>query len=165
MPARDRRDAGRQLGELVAAEVTGLADSQAVVENRLRQQQLNPVKVKKRGALANVQFGSGVKPKEIVVFTRQFATMIDAGLPLVQCLDILGNQEEDKNFAEVILQTRTAVEGGAALCREINRAAFGQQILERKHLLDRREITCDRADPFAVDPAGPCGDRCERFRP
>ena len=41
--------------------------------------------------------------------------MIDAGLPLVQCLDILGNQEEDKNFAEVILQTRSAVEGGAAL--------------------------------------------------
>ena len=41
--------------------------------------------------------------------------MIDAGLPLVQCLDILGNQEEDKNFAEVILQTRSSVEGGAAL--------------------------------------------------
>src|SRR6478736_3716395 len=56
-----------------------------------------------------------VSPKNLAVFVRQFSVMIDAGLPLVQCLDILGNQEEDKNFAEVILQTRTAVEGGAAL--------------------------------------------------
>src|SRR5499427_4646794 len=56
-----------------------------------------------------------VNAKNLAVFTRQFSVMIDAGLPLVQCLDILGNQEEDKNFAEVILQTRTAVEGGAAL--------------------------------------------------
>ena len=40
------------------------------------------------------------------IFTRQFSVMIDAGLPLVQCLDILGKQEEDKNFAAVILQTR-----------------------------------------------------------
>src|SRR6478736_8532439 len=56
-----------------------------------------------------------VSPKNLAVFTRQFSVMIDAGLPLVQCLDILGNQEEDKHFAEVILQTRSSVEGGAAL--------------------------------------------------
>ena len=49
------------------------------------------------------------------MFTRQFSVMIDAGLPLVQCLDILGRQEEDKNFAAVILQTRTDVESGASL--------------------------------------------------
>jgi type IV pilus assembly protein PilC len=56
-----------------------------------------------------------VSAKTLAVFTRQFSVMIDAGLPLVQCLDILGNQEDNKNFAEVILQTRSAVEGGAAL--------------------------------------------------
>src|SRR6516162_9073556 len=62
-----------------------------------------------------------VAAKNLAVFTRQFSVMIDAGLPLVQCLDILGNQEEDKNFAEVILQTRTAVEGGAALADAMRR--------------------------------------------
>ena len=53
--------------------------------------------------------------KNLAVFVRQFSVMIDAGLPLVQCLDILGTQEEDKNFAAVILQTRTDVESGASL--------------------------------------------------
>src|SRR6478672_6198957 len=62
-----------------------------------------------------------VNAKNLAVFTRQFSVMIDAGLPLVQCLDILGNQEEDKNFAEVILQTRSAVEGGAALADAMKR--------------------------------------------
>ena len=55
------------------------------------------------------------RAKNLAVFTRQFSVMIDAGLPLVQCLDILGTQEEDKNFAAVILQTRADVEGGASL--------------------------------------------------
>src|SRR5919202_520985 len=59
--------------------------------------------------------GKKVAAKNLAVFTRQFSVMIDAGLPLVQCLDILGTQEEDKNFAAVILQTRTDVEGGASL--------------------------------------------------
>src|SRR5437868_9024554 len=59
--------------------------------------------------------GKRVKAKNLAVFTRQFSVMIDAGLPLVQCLDILGTQEEDKNFSAVILQTRTDVESGASL--------------------------------------------------
>ncbi len=57
----------------------------------------------------------GVSAKSLAVFTRQFSVMIDAGLPLVQCLDILGSQEDDKNFAAVILATRTDVESGASL--------------------------------------------------
>jgi len=59
--------------------------------------------------------GKRVAAKNLAVFTRQFSVMIDAGLPLVQCLEILGTQEEDKNFAAVILQTRTDVESGASL--------------------------------------------------
>ena len=59
--------------------------------------------------------GKKASAKSLAVFTRQFSVMIDAGLPLVQCLDILGSQEEDKNFAAVILQTRSDVEGGASL--------------------------------------------------
>ena len=56
-----------------------------------------------------------MSPKSLAVFTRQFSVMIDAGLPLVQCLEILGTQEEDKNFGLVILETRAEVEGGASL--------------------------------------------------
>ena len=59
--------------------------------------------------------GKAVPSKNLAIFTRQFSVMIDAGLPLVQCLEILGNQEEDKNFSKVILQTRTEVEGGSGL--------------------------------------------------
>ena len=59
--------------------------------------------------------GKAVKAKNVAAFTRQFSVMIDAGLPLVQCLEILGNQEEDRNFAETILATRSDVEGGESL--------------------------------------------------
>jgi type IV pilus assembly protein PilC len=72
----------------------------------------------KEGAAAKAKvgkLGKKVSAKNLAVFTRQFSVMIDAGLPLVQCLDILGSQEEDKNFAAVILQTRTDVESGASL--------------------------------------------------
>src|SRR5215210_1023342 len=76
------------------------AESEAAVQNRLRAQQLNPTKVKKKGLDLKLSFviGSGVDTKDLVKFTRQFATMIDAGLPLVQCLDILSSQEPNKVF-------------------------------------------------------------------
>src|SRR5260370_21628984 len=65
--------------------------------------------------------GKRVSSKTLAVFVRQFSVMIDAGLPLVQCLDILGGQEEDKNFAAVITQTRTDVESGASLADAMRR--------------------------------------------
>jgi type IV pilus assembly protein PilC len=76
--------------------------------------QINPVKEAVAKAPAKAK-GKKVSAKNLAVFTRQFSVMIDAGLPLVQCLDILGTQEEDKNFAAVILATRTEVESGASL--------------------------------------------------
>ena len=98
--------------------VTGeyFADTMDAAVAALRQEQvqvtkINPVKakaVKKRRAKA-------ATPKDLAVFTRQFSVMIGAGLPLVQCLDILGNQAEDKDFGAVILETRTSVESGASL--------------------------------------------------
>jgi type IV pilus assembly protein PilC len=75
--------------------------------------QINPVKEREKPQPKPK--GKKVSPKNLAVFTRQFSVMIDAGLPLVQCLDILGSQEEDKNFAGVILATRTDVESGASL--------------------------------------------------
>src|SRR5438132_4590486 len=65
--------------------------------------------------------GKKVSAKTLAVFTRHFSVIIDAGLPLVQCLDILGSQEEDKNFAAVILQTRSDVEAGASLAEAMRK--------------------------------------------
>jgi type IV pilus assembly protein PilC len=76
---------------------------------------INPVKDKVDAGKVQIKRKKKVSPKSLAVFTRQFSVMIDAGLPLVQCLDILGTQEEDKNFGAVILETRAEVEGGASL--------------------------------------------------
>jgi len=97
------------------------AETHAAVENRLRQQQLSPVKVKKRSRLGSFQIGSGVTAKEIVIFTRQFATMIDAGLPLVQCLEILSNQQENMIFQAALRDIKAHVEEGATFSDALRR--------------------------------------------
>lgn len=89
------------------------ADSQAAVENRLKQQNLTPSKVKKKPKEINITFGSPVSSQELVIFIRQFATMIDAGLPLVQCLDILSGQGENKAFNRILKDIKSNVEQGA----------------------------------------------------
>jgi type IV pilus assembly protein PilC len=88
------------------------ADSMELVEQRLRTQQLNPVKVKKKPVEINITIGSGVSDKDLVVFIRQFATMIDAGLPLVQCLDILSTQGENAVFRKLLTEVKSFVEQG-----------------------------------------------------
>jgi type IV pilus assembly protein PilC len=97
------------------------ADSEDAVNNRLRQQQLNPVKVKKKSSLLNFKFGGGVNTKDLVTFTRLFATMIDAGLPLIQCLDILGGQQSNKNFAVILKDIKNHVEQGATFSEALRR--------------------------------------------
>ncbi len=98
------------------------AENADAVQNRLRQQQLNPVKVKKKGRkLAIPGFGSGVTEKELVVFTRQFATMIDAGLPLVQCLEILSSQGENPGFSAVLKEVKASVEGGGTFSEALGK--------------------------------------------
>ena len=103
-------------GQTVSGERT--ADSMDSAVAALRREQIlvtriNPVKAAAK-APAKAR-GRKVAAKNLAVFTRQFSVMIDAGLPLVQCLDILGAQEEDKHFAGVILATRSEVENGASL--------------------------------------------------
>jgi type IV pilus assembly protein PilC len=102
--------------------VTGerAADSMNAVVAALRREQINvtridPVKAEAVKKATPVKRGKKVPAKNLAIFVRQFSVMIDAGLPLVQCLDILGKQEPDKNFSKVILQTRSEVEGGASL--------------------------------------------------
>src|SRR3989442_4903559 len=107
-------------GQTVSGE--RVADTMDAASAALRREQINVTRITPVAAKAEAKtkeekatMGKKVAAKNIAVFTRQFSVMIDAGLPLVQCLDILGNQEEDKNFATVILQTRTDVESGASL--------------------------------------------------
>ena len=103
-------------GETVAGERIG--DSLEAVSAALRREQIQVTKIAPVAAKAVPKIrAKSVPAKNLAVFTRQFSVMIDAGLPLVQCLDILGNQEEHKYFQQVILQTRTDVEGGQALAR------------------------------------------------
>ncbi len=89
------------------------ADNDAGVVAALRAQQITVSKIKKRMRDFQIKIGTGVKTKDVVIFCRQLATMIDAGLPLVQCLEILGNQAENKNFGKIIHDVRGRVEGGA----------------------------------------------------
>src|SRR5580700_3122885 len=86
------------------------AETENTVQTRLRSQQLNPTKVKKKSRAINFKLGTGVGAKDLVTFTRLFATMIDAGLPIVQCLDILCNQTDNKHFALVLKDVKSSVE-------------------------------------------------------
>jgi type IV pilus assembly protein PilC len=97
------------------------AESPDVVEQRLRQQQLNPVAVKRAARQLAFQFGSGVKTKDLVTFSRLFATMIDAGLPIVQCLEILASQQPNKIFGNVLRDVKTSVEQGASFSDSLRR--------------------------------------------
>jgi type IV pilus assembly protein PilC len=98
------------------------ADNEEAVEVRLRQQQLTPTKVKKKPKEFKLpQFGSGVDTKDLVTFTRLFATMIDAGLPIVQCIDILQGQTENKIFAEVLKDVKSSVEQGSTFSDSLRR--------------------------------------------
>lgn len=96
-------------GEMKATDATE-------VQDRLRRQDINPSKVKKKSSSKGISLGGGRVPlKSLVVFTRQFATMIDAGLPLVQCLELLGNAEPHKGFKQIISDIKSDIESGSTL--------------------------------------------------
>jgi type IV pilus assembly protein PilC len=114
--------------------VTGerIADTMDAAVAALRREQIMVTRIDPAKAAAKAEAkaeakpnapkpGKGVPAKNLAIFTRQFSVMIDAGLPLVQCLDILGRQEPHKNFSAVILKVREDVEGGAALADSMKR--------------------------------------------
>src|SRR5256886_641591 len=103
-------------GQTVSGE--RVADTMDAASTALRREQINVTRITPAAEKADAKakdkekvgkIGKKVSAKNLAVFTRQFSVMIDAGLPLVQCLDILGTQEEDKNFAAVILPTRVVI--------------------------------------------------------
>jgi type IV pilus assembly protein PilC len=94
-----------------------LADSRDAAAAVLRRQQIQITSIREKGREVKLipRIPRGVGAKRIAIFTRQFSVMLDAGLPLVQCLEILGSQEENRTFQAIINQVRTDVESGASL--------------------------------------------------
>ncbi|SRR5579871_23763 len=102
------------------AKVTGelSAESKVQLTQLLRKEQIIPQVIKEKVEVKKTVKGS-VPPKELAIFFKQFSVMIDAGLPLVQCLEIMGNNQENKFFAHVISEVRTSVEGGSSLANSM----------------------------------------------
>ena len=99
-----------------------VADNKEAVFAVLRRQQIVPIAVKEKGKeIALPKLRRGINEKTLAVFTRQFSVMIDAGLPLVQCLQILGEQQENKAFQRIILQVREDVEAGSSLANAMKK--------------------------------------------
>jgi len=97
-------------------EGTMVAENKEAVVAALKKQRIIVTAVKEKGKeIAIKKIGGSVPAKALSVFTRQFSVMIDAGLPLVQCLEILGSQEPNKTFAKIIMQVRQDVESGSSL--------------------------------------------------
>ena len=106
-------------GEIQSGEID--LPSRDEVVTYLRRQRLIPVSVKAKPKEISITFGSGVKTREIVIFTRQFATMINAGLPLVQSLTILAEQTENPRFRTVITAVLNDIQAGQTLADALRR--------------------------------------------
>ncbi|MBD3404079.1 type II secretion system F family protein [candidate division GN15 bacterium] len=102
---------------LAGAPVQGTlkANTKEDVERVLRQNRIMISSINKKPANIEIKIGTGIKKVEISRFTRQFATMIGAGLPMVQCLDILSTQTENKELGKIVSQIKDGVQGGATL--------------------------------------------------
>ena len=113
MPVYTYRGVNRA-GAAVAGE--RVANNKNELAAILRREQINVSKLSEKGREFNIPtFGTGVDEKELAIFTRQFSVMIDAGLPLVQCLEILAGQQENKTFQKILNGVRASVEGGTTL--------------------------------------------------
>jgi type IV pilus assembly protein PilC len=110
------------LNEIVVGE--RVADSRDALRQILRREQVTITSVKEKGREIGIPKIGGrkkVKAKDLAIFTRQFSVMIDAGLPLVQCLEILAQQQENKYFQQVLMQVRQDVEEGSTLAAAMGR--------------------------------------------
>ena len=102
------------------------APNEAAVTAALRRQGIAPSSIKERGKGLDMElkipgFEPKITTKDLVVFTRQFSTMIDAGLPLVQCLDILSRQQDNKTFKKILLQVKEDVESGSTFAEALKK--------------------------------------------
>ena len=115
MPEFEYRAVGRN-GETILGRRT--AANREALDAILRREQLNPTRIVEKGkeiAIPRPKVVGRVSAKELAIFTRQFSVMIDAGLPLVQCLEILSSQQENQGFAKALAEVRGSVEAGSTL--------------------------------------------------
>lgn len=111
-----------KLNESVVGE--RVADNREALRQLLRREQVTITSVKEKGREIGIPKIGGrkkVKAKDLSIFTRQFSVMIDAGLPLVQCLEILAQQQENKYFQQILMQVRQDVEEGSTLAAAMAR--------------------------------------------
>lgn len=97
------------------------ASDMAAAEGRLRGDGLTVEKMKPEPKAIQLPWGGGVPPKDLQIFTRQLATMIDAGLPLVQCMDILGSQNPNPTFSRALSEIKSVVEQGATFSEALRK--------------------------------------------
>jgi type IV pilus assembly protein PilC len=119
MPQFEYRGTSRS-GQSVSG--TRTAPSRESLDAVLRREQITPTRIVEKGreiAIPKPKVAGKVSPKELAVFTRQFSVMIDAGLPLVQCLEILSSQQENKGFARALADVRGSVEAGSTLANSL----------------------------------------------
>ncbi len=119
MPQYEFRGTSRT-GEQVSG--TRMAPSREALDGLLRREQITPTRIVEKGreiAIPKPKVVGRVSAKELAIFTRQFSVMIDAGLPLVQCLEILSSQQENKAFARVLAGVRSSVESGSTLANAL----------------------------------------------
>jgi len=106
-------------GRTIGGEVE--APSEAILRYRLRRQRINPTKIAKKARSLTIPFLSRVSEKSVAVFTRQLATMINAGVPIIQALDVLAAQQENKTFKKILQQVKLDVEGGTTLAEALKK--------------------------------------------
>jgi type IV pilus assembly protein PilC len=119
MPQFEFRGTSRT-GEAVSG--TRAAPSREALDALLRREQITPTRIVEKGreiAIPKPRVAGKVSAKELAIFTRQFSVMIDAGLPLVQCLEILSSQQENKAFAKALAAVRSSVESGSTLANAL----------------------------------------------
>ena len=119
MPQFEFRGTSRT-GEQISG--TRAAPSREALDVLLRREQITPNRIVEKGreiAIPKPKVVGSVSSKELAIFTRQFSVMIDAGLPLVQCLEILATQQENKGFAKALSQVRSSVESGSTLANAL----------------------------------------------
>lgn len=119
MPQFEFRGTSRT-GEQVAG--TRAAPTREALDAVLRREQITPTRIVEKGreiAIPKPKVAGSVSAKELAIFTRQFSVMIDAGLPLVQCLEIMASQQENKAFAKALSGVRSSVESGSTLANAL----------------------------------------------
>ncbi|MEM9593567.1 MAG: type II secretion system F family protein [Acidobacteriota bacterium] len=114
---KGRDSTGKAVDSVIAA------DNREAAATLLRRQKIQVTSLKERDRRIPLlpKLGGGVPSKKLSIFTRQFSVMLDAGLPLVQCLEILGGQEDHKNFKAIIEQVRVDVEQGTSLAEAMRK--------------------------------------------